>query len=162
MERATSKGMDQAMGDTSGESCDTMFERRMAMAFEVFDKRHAPLSKAPAVTILKRGTFSLNRAAYALIGEPKTVELLYDKSERIIGLRPASDDMAHGYPVRPQTAAKDTGPVLVAGSAFTQYYGIDTETSMRYLPTTQDGILCIDLKTPGQEIVGNRNKKSDN
>jgi len=49
------------------------------MAFEVFDKRQAPLGKAPAVTIQRRGLMSLNRAAYNMINEPSTVELLYDR-----------------------------------------------------------------------------------
>jgi hypothetical protein len=49
------------------------------MAFEVFDKRQAPLAKAPAVTIQRRGLMSLNRAAYNMINEPSTVELLYDR-----------------------------------------------------------------------------------
>ncbi|NKT46166.1 hypothetical protein GS908_01205 [Rhodococcus hoagii] len=40
------------------------------MAFEVFDKRMSPLAKAPSVTIQKRGIFSINKAAHALIGEP--------------------------------------------------------------------------------------------
>ncbi|MDQ1181864.1 hypothetical protein [Rhodococcus sp. SORGH_AS_0301] len=131
------------------------------MVFEVFNKRNAPLGKSPSVTIQKRGIFSMNRAAHALIENSDTIELLYDKDEQIIGFRPAEDSTLHGYPVRPQSNAKSTGPVLVAGFAFTQYYGIDTTVSMRYSPRLVDGILCIDLKDGGQPIVGNRTPKSD-
>lgn len=134
----------------------------MFMGFEVFEKRMAPLGKAPSVTIQKRGLFSLNRAAHALLGEPKTVELLYDRAERVVGLRPINEDAPHAYALRPQSSARDTGPLLLAGTAFTTYYGIDTSVSRRWVPKMQDDILCIDLKEPGVEIIGNRgSRKSD-
>jgi hypothetical protein len=131
------------------------------MAFEVFDKRLTPLSKAPIVTIQKRGVMSLNRAAHALIDDAGTVELLYDRDEQIVGIRPVTDEVPHGYPVRPQSATKSTGPLLIAGTAFVQYYGIDTTTSRRWTPTLRDGILCIDMKEPGTPIVGNRARRGD-
>ena len=130
------------------------------MAFEVFDKRLTPLTKAPVITIQKRGIMSLNRAAHALIGEPKVVELLYDRDEKVIGIRPVSDDVPHGYPVRPQSTTKSSGPLLIAGTAFVQYYDIDTTTSRRWTPTVRDNILCVDLKEPGTPIVGNRSKNA--
>lgn len=123
------------------------------MAFEVFDKRQAPLAKAPAVTIQKRGLMSLNRAAFSLIGNPSTVELLYDRESDVVGIRPAADNVPHAYSVR---LGKDTGPVMVAGTAFCQFYRIDTTTSRRWTPTVADGVLCVDLRKQGVEIVGNR------
>lgn len=132
------------------------------MAFEVFDKRQAALGKAPSVTIQKRGLLSLNRAAHALIGAPDTIELLYDKDERVVGIRPVADDVPHGYTVRPQSNTKATGPVIIAGTAFTQYYSIDTATSRRWTPTVHEGILCIDLKEPGTALIGNRSSGKRN
>lgn len=130
------------------------------MGFEVFDRRLKPLAKAPVVTILKRGVMSLNRAAHALIGEAETVELLFDREEKIVGIRPVGDDVPHGYPVRPQAQGKTTGPVLIAGTAFTQYYDIDTTASRRWTPTMQGDVLCLDLKEPGTPVVGNRSGKT--
>jgi hypothetical protein len=129
------------------------------MGFEVFEKRMAPLGKVPSVTIQKRGLFSLNRAAHALIEEATTVELLYDREERIIGLRPVAEDAAHAYVLRPQSSAKDTGPLLLAGTAFTTFYRIDTTVSRRWTPTVKEGVLCIDLKESGVEIIGNRRSR---
>jgi hypothetical protein len=126
------------------------------VAFEVFDKRLTPLTKAPTVTIQKRGLFSLNRAAHSLIKDAGTVELLFDRVDQIVGIRPVDDDVPHGYVVRPQSPTKDTGPLIIAGTAFAQYYGLDTTVSRRWTPTLVDGVLCIDLKQPGVEIVGNR------
>lgn len=129
------------------------------MPFEVFDKRMTPLAKAPSVTIQRKGIISINRAAYALLGSPKAVELLYDKDRRIVGLRASDDSIPHAYEVRPQSSAKETGPLIVAGTAFTNFYGIDTTTSKRWTPYMEDDVLCIDLSSKGVAIVGNRTAK---
>lgn len=126
------------------------------MPFEVFDKRLTPLAKAPSITIQRKGIISINRAAYAMLKNPPAVELLYDKERKIVGLRAAADTVPHAYEVRPQSAAKDTGPLIVAGTAFTSFYGIDTSTSRRWTPFMEDDILCVDLANDGVEIVGNR------
>ena len=128
------------------------------MGFEVFDKRMAPLAKAPSVTIQKRGIFSINKAAHKLIGEPATVELLFDRENQIVALR--ESDQPHAYAIRPQSARKDTGQVVMSATAFTQFYEIDTSISRRYKPYEQDGMLCIDLKGPSVEVVGNRSKRA--
>lgn len=128
------------------------------MGFEIFDKRMAPLSKAPSVTIQKRGIFSINRAAHKLIGEPETVELLYDRDRKVIALRPSRE--SHAYSIRPQSA-RDTGQVILSATAFTQYYQVNTLVSRRYKPYEQDGMLCIDLTGPSAEVRGNRAKRED-
>lgn len=131
------------------------------MGFEVFDKRMAPLAKAPSVTVQKRGIFSINRAAHRLIGEPETVELLYDRDNRIIAMRPSSE--LHAYKIRPQAsqASKDVGQVILSATAFTQYFDIDTSVSRRYTPYEEDGMLCINLAGPSIEIRGNRAKRDE-
>ena len=63
--------------------------------FEVFKKRMVPLVKQPYVTIQKRGTMSFNKSAHMALGEPETVELLYDPNERIIGVRAIDPDVEH-------------------------------------------------------------------
>ena len=128
------------------------------MGFEVFDKRMAPLAKAPSVTIQKRGIFSINRVAHKLIEEPETVELLFDKENKVIALRPSK--APHAYSIRPQSS-RDTGQVILSATAFTQYYDIDTSVSRRYKPYEQDGMLCIDLNGPSTEVHGNRSKAGD-
>jgi hypothetical protein len=129
------------------------------MPFEVFDKRLAPLAKAPSVTIQKRGIFSINRAAHNLIGAFDSVELLFDKDEQIIAMRPSKE--SHAYTIRPQSSSSDTGQTILSATAFTQYFDIDTSVSRRYKPYEQDGMLCIDLKGPSVEVRGNRAKRED-
>ncbi|MFC0680526.1 hypothetical protein ACFFGH_22055 [Lysobacter korlensis] len=129
------------------------------MPFEVFDKRMAPLAKAPSITIQKRGIFSINKAAHKLIGEPETVELLFDAEEQIIAMRPSNE--SHAYGIRPQSAQRDAGQVILSATAFTQYFEIDTSVSRRFKPYEQDGMLCIDLKGPSVEVKGNRAKREE-
>lgn len=123
--------------------------------FETFTKRMAPLVKAPYVTIQKRGTISLNAAAHAAIGSPEAVELLYDKSARIVGFRPVDKSAEHAYPLR-TSGGKAVGPYILSGTAFTKYYGIDTTVSRRWVGRMVDGVLCIDLTEPGTEVTSNR------
>lgn len=128
------------------------------MAFEVFDKRTAPSPKSPAVTIQKRGIFSINKVAHEMIGAAQNVELLYDPDARIIAIRPVEGSPPHAYTMRPQSK-RDTGQYILSATAFTQHYDIDTLVSRRWQPYKDGDMLCIDLKGKSTVIRGNRTKK---
>jgi hypothetical protein len=128
------------------------------MGFKVFEKGSAPVATVPSVTIQKRGLISLNRAAFNLIGAPGAMELLWDDERRVIGLRAAPIDKPNAYPARPQTSKTGRGPVMIAGSLFTRFIGLDTSDAHRWVPTLEGEILCIDLNTPGQTVRSNRTK----
>mgnify|MGYP006873876678 CR=1 FL=1 len=51
------------------------------MAFEVFDKRSAPMKGTPSVTIQKRGILSINGPAHRMIDGALVVELLFDNQD---------------------------------------------------------------------------------
>ncbi|MCE0459637.1 hypothetical protein [Curtobacterium flaccumfaciens] len=127
------------------------------MPFELFDKRNAPLAKAPSVTIQKRGIFSISKAAHKLIGETATVELLFDKENQIIAMRP-SEPSPHAYAIRAQSE-RAGAQVVLSATAFTQYYNIDTTVSRRYEPYMADDMLCINLAGPSAIVRGNRAAK---
>ena len=114
--------------------------------FESFHKGLVPQRSQPLVTLQKRGAISLNRAAYQALGEPKAVELLYDRDASIIGLRPADITIENAYAVRPATTA--AGPYLVSAMAFTRFYAIDTGITRRRPAYVENGVLCIDLTAP--------------
>jgi hypothetical protein len=122
--------------------------------FETFTKRLVPLGKRPFVTIQKRGTISMNKAAFVALGEPDTVELLFDSDERIVGLRGVAHLAEHAYPVR--GVGGDPTSYLVAGTAFTKHYGIDTTNSRRWPAELVDDILRVDLKVEGTVVTSNR------
>ena len=129
--------------------------------FQTFKKRMVPLTKAPYVTIQRRGTMSFNRAAYAALGEPAAVELLYDPDEKIMGFRGIEPEVEHAYSIRPVGGSNDN-TYMVSGRAFTQFFNIDTAIARRYRVYAEDGVLCLDMKEPGTEVTGPRAKKDEN
>ena len=122
--------------------------------FQTFTKRLVPLVKKPAVTIQKRGTISMNKAAHAALGEPPAVELLYDPEEKVVGFRGIDPSESHAYPLR--TTPGETSFIL-SGRAFTKYFQIATEVSTRYDAALDGDVLCVDLKHDGQVVTSNRN-----
>jgi hypothetical protein len=115
--------------------------------FEKFTRRLIPLGKEPTVTMQSRGSLTLNLSAFQLIGSPLAVHLLYDRDERIIGIRAADPKDEDAYPPRTLPRRGEGGPRIVTAQAFASHYGIDT-TPRRYRATLEDDILCIDLKQP--------------
>jgi hypothetical protein len=126
------------------------------MPFEEFDKRSAIASKTPFVTIQMSGLFTMNGAAYELMGKPEAVTLLYDKEEQLIGFKPANKDRPRAYPVRPM--AKSQSTYTVAGQAFKNHYGIDTSVARRYGVEMRDGVMVVDLKSESIEGTGPRRR----
>lgn len=124
--------------------------------FEVFDKRTAKSPKVPYVTLQRRGLISLNQGAFEGLNGAEAVELLYNRSERVIGLRPVDPESPRSFPVRQQNRGHS---YLVAGQAFTNHYGIDTSTARRYLATFRNGMLLVDLKQSGADATGVRARK---
>jgi hypothetical protein len=124
------------------------------MPFEVFDKKSASASKHPMVSILKQGSFTLNRAAHKLLDEPEMVELLFDPDEKLIGFREVPASNPRAYPVRPQ--GQNAATFMVAGQAFTKHYDIDTSTARRYSVEMRDNILVLDLKSDSTDVTGPR------
>lgn len=124
------------------------------MGFEVFDKRAAGLSKHPRVTIQRQGMFSFNKAAYALMGEPESLELLYDRENERVAFRPVESGRARSFPVRSQGKTSQT--LMVAGRAFTQHYQIDTSQARRYPVEMQGDMLVLDLRGDSEDATGPR------
>ena len=123
--------------------------------FETFTKRLVPLKKQPLVTIQKRGTISLNKSAHIALGAPEAVELLYDQDEMIVGLHPVEATVEHAYPLR-SASGKDTGPFVISAIAFTKFYRINTDVSLRWAAYIEGDVLCIDTKSPGTPVTSNR------
>lgn len=124
------------------------------MAFEVFDKRQAPMRGAPSVTVQKRGIISINGPAHNFINAERVVELLFDRARRVMAIRPA-EPSAKTYELRKPSKS---GQTLVSATAFMDAYDIDTSVSRRYEPFEENGMLCIDFNGNFTEVRGNRSK----
>ncbi|WP_073392469.1 hypothetical protein [Jatrophihabitans endophyticus] len=115
--------------------------------FETFTKTLVALGRDPQVTIQKRGTITLNAAAYAALHEPQAVELLFDRDDLVLGLRPCEPRLGHGVFVRPATRSPN-GPYVVSAMAFLKYYGIDTTVARKFRAEVRWPVLCADLAGP--------------
>lgn len=124
--------------------------------FETFTKRMVPLVKAPSVTIQKRGTISMNKAAHVALGAPDAVELLFDPTDRIVGFRGIDKSAGHAYLLR---STPGDSSYILSGIAFIHYYKIDISESKRYDAQVEDGVLFIDLNDGGQVVTINRKPK---
>jgi hypothetical protein len=133
------------------------------MAFETFKRQRQRPSDDPYVTIQKKGVISLNLASYTALGSPEAVELLYDREERLVGLRKVDPSVEHAYIVRGLGRGKVDTNWLISGTAFAQYYGIKADSARRWkAKVVEDAeMLIVDLKEPGTEVVGNRAPKRE-
>lgn len=127
------------------------------MGFEVFDKKRASSAPSPFVSIQRRGPLSLNRAAHEALGEPKAAELLFDRENHKIGIKPVDPTSPLGFPVRPQ--GRNGSTFIISGQAFTKYYGIDTSVARRYAAVKEDDMLVVDLTADSVDATGPRAKK---
>lgn len=121
--------------------------------FEVFDKYHSRSVKELYITIQRRGNFSLNRAALQAMGSPKFVELLYNRTQRLIGFRPTNAANGRAVPVRKQSNSES---YIIAGLTFTKEYDIDSSVARRYTAQMQGSMLVVDLKSPSTDATGPR------
>ena len=111
---------------------------------------------------MQRGQLSLNEAAFAELGSPKAVELMFSRADRLIGIRPVDPNEPHAY--SPRTAAKNKGhgPYVISGAAFFTHFGIDVPQTTRYTVTMNDNTLVIDLKEPGIPLTTGQSGPADN
>jgi hypothetical protein len=113
------------------------------MPFEEFTRKAARAAGTPYITIQKRGVLALNQAAFAALGEPKSVTLLFDRDRQLVGFRAADASNEHAYAVR--SNSKGTTH-LITGALFTSHYGISTHTARRWkAQVIENDILAIDL-----------------
>lgn len=131
------------------------------MGFEVFQRQRAPVTTDPTITIQKRGNISVNIPAYIALGSPQSVELLYDREQRLMAIRKVQPSAQSAYVMRPLSTQRKTeqppSSYLVSGIAFTTYYGIPTDVARRWVAEAQeDDTLVVDLKQPGMEVTSNR------
>jgi hypothetical protein len=122
--------------------------------FELFHRSLLPLKSEPTVTIRRRGMLSLNASAFAALGSPDSVELLYDADLRMMGMRAVDPRSETAYRVRPPSSGP--GPYLVSATTFLRFHGLETGGSVRWPGYLSDGVLCVDLTAEGTPVTSNR------
>jgi hypothetical protein len=130
------------------------------MAFELFERKLGRTSTTPTIGLQKKGTLSLNAAAFALLTGTQTgksikntpapstkksasgklpvlyVEFLFDRARQIFGMRVASADGRNSYPIRKQPGSES---YIVAGKAFLEHHDVKLGTLRRFTPRVYEG-----------------------
>lgn len=111
--------------------------------FDVFRRPTTNNSGSLAmVTLSKSGQILVNKAATDLIGDPEEVEVLWDATSKVIGIRPVPGRTSASFTVSRGT----TGSRTISARAFFVYIGIDWTVSRRVLVYVRDGVLYVDTK----------------
>lgn len=97
------------------------------------------------ISVQKHGILSLNRSAYARLGQPDAVQLLYDRDRQLIGLQAADTDEPHAQRVR---RSSNKSAYVVSAARFTSHYKIATDTARRWQAEQEGDVLFIDLTKP--------------
>lgn len=123
--------------------------------FEEFSRTTARAGRGDTMfTLQARGLLSFNQAAFAALGEPDAVALLYDGADHVVALRKVDRAHANACPVRKQ---QNTQSYLVGAQAFTAYYSIPTPRARRFAGVDYgDGIwgFALDQGEPVQNRRG--------
>jgi len=113
--------------------------------FEEFTlKGVAFIHQSPNASISRSGHMTLNQPAVRLLGEPEQVVLLYNEARRLIGIRPAADEL-HARPLRKVTGQR-TWALAVEG--FLKQFGIPHETGRSFELHMEEAVMVIDLNRP--------------
>ncbi len=93
----------------------------------------------------RNGSISFDLDTFRKMGEPLAIHLLYERSTRTIGLRPAHPDSHNAVLVRVRHSRSNR---VVRSMAFLRENGIELPTAMRIpYPALEGNILTLDLRT---------------
>ena len=98
------------------------------------------------VTMYRKGDIVMSRVTYEMLGAPKAFLILYDRTNRRIGLKPTHISTKNAYPALVSNRA---GAKMVRGHRLTREQHIDLPATMRFYDAdiNDDGILILDLRT---------------
>lgn len=114
--------------------------------FHVFTgKQYGRTAKKEArISLGAFGTFYLNAQAFAELGSPAAVEILFDIGRRRIGLRPAPPMLPHAFKIVPHTAG---GYHRLSAAAFCHHHGIFFKGTLLFhdIRIDESGMMKLDL-----------------
>jgi hypothetical protein len=114
--------------------------------WEVFTgKQYGRIVRAEArVTLGQFGTFYLNKWAFAELGEPQAVEMLFDKTRRVIGLRPTAITNAYGFKIVPHSTGTH---MRLSAAAFCRHHKMFFKGTILFnnVRVDENGIMMLDI-----------------
>lgn len=94
------------------------------------------------VTVNAQGEFLLGVAAFDRLGRPDAVVILFDKANRVIGMKPAHPRISNAYPLRTSVNGRHR---LVRANRFCRQHQIKFDRRLAFeSPKIEDGVLILD------------------
>lgn len=110
--------------------------------FAVFTVVGAVVETGPALTLRKDGSLTINAAAYALLGHPAQVELLYARDRRTLGVRACAATVAHARPIRRDKGGRRQ---FVSVRPLLKFYDLAEARTLARSTRRYDDILAVQL-----------------
>ncbi len=119
----------------------------MLIRWEEFEgKPTEPKSERLHVTLNQKNQIFLNRNIHALMGNPKSVVLLFDKLNSVIGIRSAAPNVPNAFPVKKRPSGMHR---IIVATPFCKHYRIKVDRTTAFIEPEIDpeGVLKLDLKS---------------
>lgn len=115
---------------------------------------HANRGK-PRVTISPKSAILLNLRAFDALGRPAAVELMFDQTYGVIGLKPTRPEAHNAFPVVP---AVDGYYRRINAASFCRHFNITVEKTMLFLEPMMeaDGVMELNLTKTMSVTRGSR------
>ncbi len=106
------------------------------------------------VTLSPKGVLYINSKAWTLLGHPRAVEIMFDKTRSVIGLIPANADVPEAFPVLDK---KGTNSKQIFASAFCTHFLIKMMRTGQFNEIEMDnGVMTLALQTVSAVGRGSR------
>jgi hypothetical protein len=114
--------------------------------FEEFIHKSVAISQiGPNVSISRNGNVTMNLATRKLLGDADRVVLMYNETNRLMGIRPASVTDRHAASLRPASTQRTW---TLSAEGFLKRFSIPHDEGRSYEPKVRDGVLVVDLNSP--------------
>ena len=115
--------------------------------WEIYEAgENKPFKERVHVTLNRKNVFCLNKKVFEMLGEPEAVVLMFDKKEKVIGMRPARPSPTGTFRVHPHTSG--TTHKIIRAAPFCRAFNIRMDCTSAFVQPRldDDGVLMLDLK----------------
>lgn len=98
----------------------------------------------PRVTLNPKKTFLLNAAACQAMDYPPAVELLFDQTNKIIGIKPTDPTCRNAFRLKEKKGCRYR---IITASAFCTHFGIKVDRTVLFenIDLDNEGVMTLDI-----------------
>lgn len=115
----------------------------MDLQWEEFKQKANYRAEMMRISLNGRGHFLLNQKAVVQLGDPEAVILLFERSSRLIGLKPSAAAVDHSYELKRQGSSQN---YTLKAKSFCNYYSINVGDSVVFNDVRlENGMIILNL-----------------